>query len=64
MGNTLKAIDQEAYGRTHYEYSSDNKEIEIYIGGWFLASVSIKDISKEVGDNLFLQTALAQVEKG
>jgi hypothetical protein len=50
----IKKINPEAYGHTHYEYSADKKEIEVYIGGWFLCSVDLKDISKEAAEYLFV----------
>jgi hypothetical protein len=41
----------------HFEFEAgangDPKEVEIYIGGWFLASVDIKDISPEARELLF-----------
>lgn len=46
-------INQQAYSRTHYELSFNKKEVEVYIGGWFLCSVDIKDISPEARDQLF-----------
>ena len=36
-----------------FEYSADCKEIEIYIGGYFLSSVETKNISDKAGDYLF-----------
>jgi hypothetical protein len=38
---------------THYEFSSDKREVEIYIGSYFLASVDIDYISDEARDYLF-----------
>lgn len=37
----------------HFEFSTDNKEVEIYVGGWFLSSVNILDISEEAKEYLF-----------
>ena len=57
MENTItrKPINHRyAAGNTHFEYSSDGKEIEIYIGSWFLASVDVKDISEQAADYLFI----------
>lgn len=51
----IKEINEEAYGNTHYEYSANYKEIEVYIGGYFLCSVDLKDISKEALQYLFNQ---------
>lgn len=37
----------------HFEFSSDGLEVEIYIGGWFLSSVEVKDISDKAMFELF-----------
>lgn len=38
---------------THFEFSSDMKEVEVYVNSWFLCSVNIKDISDECKHELF-----------
>lgn len=47
----------------HLETSINKREVEVYVGGWFLCSVDILNISPEAGKYLF-KNALAQVEKG
>jgi len=42
-----------ANGELRLEFSSDKKEVEVYIGSWFLCSVNIDDISKEAKEYLF-----------
>lgn len=49
----VKEINPEAYGHTNYEYSADNKEVEVYIGGYYLCCVDLKDISDKAAQFLF-----------
>jgi len=44
---------KEALKNTHFEFSVDKKEVEVYVGGYFLCSVNIKDISDECKHELF-----------
>jgi hypothetical protein len=60
-GNTGKedkpSFNNKANEEVHFEFEAgcgDNpQEVEIYIGGYFLASVDIKDISPEAKEILF-----------
>jgi hypothetical protein len=47
-------FQKSANGELHLEFSiPDKKEVEVYIGDWFLCSVNIDDISKEAKEYLF-----------
>jgi len=46
-------IYKEALENTHFEFSFDKKEVEVYVGGYFLCSVNITDISDECKHELF-----------
>ena len=48
-----KKFYKESVENTHFEFSSDRKEVEVYVGGYFLCSVLIKDISDECKHELF-----------
>ena len=49
----MEEFYKDAYKKVDFEFDTNRKEVEIYIAGWFLASVSIKDISKEAKEELF-----------
>ena len=50
-----KAINHRYAGKEiTFEYSADSKEIEIYIAGYFLASVEVRDISQGIGFFIYL----------
>ena len=48
-----------AHKDVHFEFEArlgnetPHQEVEVYIGGWFLCSVDIKDISPEAREYLF-----------
>ena len=48
----LLEIDKQS--TIHVELSSDKKEVEFYVLGWFVASASIEDISPEAKEALFI----------
>lgn len=50
---SVPELYEDANKYVHFEYSTDKREVEIYIGGYFLSSVLVKDISKEAGQELF-----------
>jgi len=51
------AFYNKANTQVHFEFEGGHngnpQEVEIYIGGYFLASVDIKDISEEAKQQLF-----------
>ena len=56
-------IHPEANKDLHFEFEArdkgkEPKELEIYVGGWFLCSVAIKDLSEEAYNYIFDENAI------
>lgn len=46
-------LNYEAKSHIHFEMDISQNEVEIYIGGWFLSSVQLSDISPQAKEILF-----------